>query len=62
MVSISSSDDGGNSKRFGSPTESFLQHICISGVHALHLARGGPDFLIRDGALNYAPEYLWETY
>jgi high affinity Mn2+ porin len=34
----------------------------ISGVHALYLARGGSDFLIGDGRLSYAPEYLWETY
>ena len=34
----------------------------ISGVHALYLARGGLDFLIGDGKLNYAPEYVWETY
>jgi len=34
----------------------------ISGVHAVYLAQGGSDFLIGDGALNYAPEYLWETY
>jgi len=34
----------------------------ISGVHALYLARGGLDFLIGDGRLNYAPEYLWESY
>jgi hypothetical protein len=34
----------------------------ISGVHAVYLAEGGSDFLIGDGALNYAPEYLWETY
>jgi hypothetical protein len=34
----------------------------ISGVHALYLARGGYDFLIGDGALAYAPEYVWETY
>jgi high affinity Mn2+ porin len=34
----------------------------VSGVHAVYLARGGLDFLIGDGALNYAPEYLWETY
>ncbi len=33
-----------------------------SGVHASYLARGGLDFLIGDGKLNYAPEYLWETY
>jgi high affinity Mn2+ porin len=34
----------------------------ISGAHAVYLAQGGSDFLIGDGALNYAPEYLWETY
>ncbi|HXI39302.1 MAG TPA: carbohydrate porin [Bryobacteraceae bacterium] len=34
----------------------------IPGVHALYLARGGLDFLIGDGKLNYAPEYVWETY
>jgi high affinity Mn2+ porin len=33
-----------------------------SGVHALYLARGGLDFLIGDGRLNYAPEYVWESY
>ncbi len=34
----------------------------ISGVHANYLAHGGLDFLIGDGRLNYAPEYVWETY
>lgn len=34
----------------------------ISGVHAVYLALGGLDFLIGDGRLNYAPEYLWEGY
>ncbi len=34
----------------------------LSGVHALYLAGGGLDFLIGDGKLNYAPEYVWETY
>jgi high affinity Mn2+ porin len=34
----------------------------ISGVHALYLARGGSDFLIGDGALQYGPEYTWESY
>jgi high affinity Mn2+ porin len=33
-----------------------------SGVHAVYLARGGLDFLIGDGKLNYAPEYVWESY
>jgi carbohydrate-selective porin OprB len=34
----------------------------ISGVHAVYLAMGGLDFIIGDGRLNYAPEYLWESY
>jgi high affinity Mn2+ porin len=34
----------------------------ISGAHAVYLSQGGLDFLIGDGKLNYAPEYLWESY
>jgi len=34
----------------------------LSAVHALYLARGGTDFLIGDGRLNYAPETAWESY
>jgi len=34
----------------------------ISGVHASYLARGGYDFIIGDGRLQYGPEYIWETY
>ena len=34
----------------------------ISGVHAQYLALGGHDFLIGDGALEYAPECIWESY
>jgi len=34
----------------------------LSGVHAAYLAAGGLDFLIGDGRLNYAPEYVWESY
>ena len=34
----------------------------LSGVHAVYLARDGLDFLIGDGRLNYAPEYVWESY
>jgi len=34
----------------------------ISGVHATYLAHGGLDFLLGDGRLNYAPEYMWESY
>jgi len=34
----------------------------ISGVHAVYLTLGGSDFLLGDGKLNSAPEYLWESY
>jgi hypothetical protein len=34
----------------------------LSRVHQEFLAAGGLDFLIGDGRLNYAPEYVWETY
>ncbi len=34
----------------------------IAGVHALYLARGGYDFLIGDGRLQYAPEYIAEAF
>ena len=34
----------------------------ISAVHAAYLARGGLDFLIGDGALNYGRETVSETY
>jgi high affinity Mn2+ porin len=34
----------------------------ISAVHALYLSRGGLDFIIGDGRLNYMPEYIWESY
>lgn len=34
----------------------------ISGVHALYLARGGHDFLIGDGRLQYGPETISESY
>jgi high affinity Mn2+ porin len=34
----------------------------LSAVHREYLAAGGTDFLIGDGQLNYAPEYVWESY
>jgi high affinity Mn2+ porin len=34
----------------------------LSAVHALYLSRGGLDFIIGDGRLTYAPEYIWESY
>jgi high affinity Mn2+ porin len=34
----------------------------LSAVHRRYLATGGLDFLIGDGRLNYAPEYVWESF
>jgi high affinity Mn2+ porin len=34
----------------------------LSAVHRKYLAAGGLDFLIGDGRLNYAPEYVWESF
>jgi hypothetical protein len=34
----------------------------LSAVHRQYLAAGGVDFLIGDGTLNYAPEFVWESY
>ena len=34
----------------------------LSAVHRDYLAAGGLDFLIGDGRLNYAPEYVWESF
>jgi high affinity Mn2+ porin len=34
----------------------------LSAVHALYLSRGGLDFIIGDGRLDYMPEYIWESY
>ncbi len=34
----------------------------LSAVHREYLAAGGLDFLLGDGRLNYAPEYVWESY
>jgi high affinity Mn2+ porin len=34
----------------------------LSAVHSQYLAQGGHDFLLGDGCLQYAPEYIWETY
>ncbi len=51
--------------RWGRPKDTVATELTvggISGVHALYLARGGDDFLIGDGALQYAPEYSWESY
>ena len=34
----------------------------LSRVHREYLTAGGLDFLIGDGRLNYAPEYVWESF
>jgi high affinity Mn2+ porin len=34
----------------------------LSGVHADYLAAGGNDFMLGDGRLNYAPEWILEMY
>ena len=39
-----------------------LRPAGLSAVHRQYLAAGGTDFLIGDGALNYAPECVWESY
>jgi high affinity Mn2+ porin len=33
-----------------------------SAIHREYLAAGGLDFLIGDGRLTYAPEYVWESF
>jgi high affinity Mn2+ porin len=47
------------------PNDTFASEFTANGlsaVHALYLARGGVDFIIGDGKLNYAPEAIWESY
>lgn len=54
-----------NGRRWHRPLDNVASELTaagISGVHALYLARGGVDFLIGDGALQYAPEIVWESY
>jgi hypothetical protein len=54
-----------NGKRWRRPFDTAATEFTasgISGVHALYLARGGYDFLIGDGRLNYAPEMIEESY
>ena len=34
----------------------------LSAVHQEYLVAGGLDFNLGDGRLNYAPEYLWESF
>lgn len=47
------------------PFDAVATELTVSGlsaVHAEYLALGGFDFLIGDGRLQYAPEYVSETY
>jgi high affinity Mn2+ porin len=51
--------------RWKRPEDTVATELTVAGlsaVHALYLERGGLDFLIGDGQLNYRPEYVWETY
>ena len=34
----------------------------LSNIHAQYLAKGGLDFIIGDGHLNYGQERIWESY
>jgi high affinity Mn2+ porin len=53
---------GARWKRPGDTAASEFTAAGISAVHALYLSRGGLDFIIGDGRLNYAPERIWESY
>jgi high affinity Mn2+ porin len=62
LASAGISVKGAKWKRKDDVTGTSFTASGISGVHAVYLARGGLDFLIGDGRLNYAPEYVWESY
>lgn len=62
VASSGLSVSGGRWRRKDDTAATALTVAGISAVHALYLERGGLDFLIGDGALNYAPEYNWESY
>jgi carbohydrate-selective porin OprB len=52
-------------KRWHRPSDTVATEVTaagISGIHALYLARGGHDFLIGDGRLQYGPETILESY
>ncbi len=54
-----------NGKRWHRPFDTLATEVTaagISGIHALYLARGGHDFLLGDGRLQYGPETIWESY
>ena len=54
--------DGGRWKRPSDTVAAALTATGLSGVHQVYLARGGLDFMIGDGALNYGREYTFESY
>lgn len=52
-------------RRWGRPEDTVAGALIVtglSGVHAVYLARGGFDFMLGDGRLNYGPEYTFESY
>ncbi len=62
LASSGVSLSGARWKRKDDTIATELTVVGLSAVHALYLERGGLDFLIGDGGLNYAPEYSWESY
>lgn len=62
LASAGVSFTGTRWKRAHDTAASALTVSGISGVHASYLAKGGLDFIIGDGRLNYGPEYVWESY
>jgi carbohydrate-selective porin OprB len=52
-------------KRWHRPFDTIATEVTVGGIsdlHALYLARGGHDFLIGDGRLQYGPETIFELY
>jgi high affinity Mn2+ porin len=54
--------NGGRWKRAEDTVATEFTASGLSAVHALYLSRGGLDFVIGDGRLDYMPEYIWESY
>jgi high affinity Mn2+ porin len=62
LASVGVSVNGGLWKRPDDTAATEITVSGLSGVHRLYLARGGQDFLIGDGRLNYGCETISETY
>jgi carbohydrate-selective porin OprB len=62
LATAGASVSGTSWKREHDTLASALTVSGISGVHRLYLERGGLDFLIGDGHLNYGREFVWESY